>query len=292
MSVRLALAAITDEYSQDLDTALAAMAEVGMTGVELRTIGGRNIVDLSDDEVDDITARVQSRGMRILSIASPVMKCVLPGGPPLDPRFQQDVFGMPRTFDDQPALIARSFEVAHRTGARIIRVFSYWRTMEPAKCFGAVASALEALARQAAPAGLVIGLENEHACNVATGAETARLLELVQHPALQIIWDPANALVAGEAVPFPDGYNCIPPRRIVHVHAKDCTVDGHTPTWGPIGEMTIDWQNQIRALVESGYRGAISLETHWKGPDGDKFEASRICARTLREMINEAVRDI
>ena len=291
MSVRLTLAAITDEYSQDLETALAAMAEVGMTGVELRTVNGKNIVDLGNDEIDRITSAVEARGMRILSIASPVLKCTLPGGPPLDPAFQQDHFGSQRTFDDQPALIDRTFEVAARTGAGIIRVFSYWRTVEPAKCFGAVCEALEALARRADPRGMTIGIENEHACNIATGAETARLLEIVQHPALQVIWDPANALVAGEAVPYPDGYNLLPPRRIVHVHAKDCTVEGHTPTWGPIGEMTIDWRGQIRALVEDGYRGAISLETHWKGADGNKFEASRICARTLRSLIDEAVSD-
>lgn len=291
MSVQLTLAAVTDEYGPDLDVALAAMAEVGMTGVELRTIGGRNVVDLSNAELDRVREAVEAAGMRVLSIASPVFKCTLPDGPPIDLRFQQDVFGSPRTFADQPAIIDRTFEVAVRTGARFIRVFSYWRTVEPAKCFGAVARALGALADRAAPQGLIIGLENEHACNVATGAETARLLEMVATPSLQVIWDPANALVAGEAVPFPDGYRLLPPRRIGHVHAKDCVVNGHTPTWGPIGAMTIDWRTHIKALVDDGYRGAISLETHWKGPNGDKLEASRICARTLRTLVDEATAD-
>ena len=132
MSVRLSLAAITDEYSQDLPTALAAMAEVGMTGVELRTVDGRNIVDLTNDELDRARDLVQASGMRVLSIASPVLKCTLPDGPALDPRFQQDTFGSQRTFADQPALIERTFEVAARAGAGIVRVFSYWRTVEPA----------------------------------------------------------------------------------------------------------------------------------------------------------------
>lgn len=289
MSVRLTLAAITDEYSQDLGTALEAMAEVGMTGVELRTVAGRNIVDLTNAELDDVRDQVESRGMRILSIASPVLKCTLPGGPPLDPSFQMDVFGSPRTFEDQPALIDRSFEVANRTGAGLIRVFSYWRTVEPSKCFGAVRQALEALAERADADDLVIGLENEHACNIATAAETAQLLEVVRHPALQVIWDPANALVAGEAAPYPDGYHLLPKRRIVHVHAKDCFVTGHTPTWTSIGQ-NLNWRAQIRSLVDDGFRGAISLETHWKGPNGnDKFEASRACARILRDLIDEAV---
>ena len=49
---RLPIAAITDEFAtDDLDVALDAMSEVGMTGAELRVIGGRNIIDLTDDEV-------------------------------------------------------------------------------------------------------------------------------------------------------------------------------------------------------------------------------------------------
>jgi sugar phosphate isomerase/epimerase len=290
VSVRLTLAAITDEYGPELEPALEAMAEAGMTGVELRTIDGRNVVDLADSELDRIRATVEARGMRVVSIASPVFKCTLPSGPPVDERFQQDVFGSPRTFDDQAALIDRSFAVAARTGAGIIRVFSYWRTTQPTACFGAVASALEELAERADEQGLVIGIENEHACNVATGFETSRLLELVTHPALQVIWDPANALVAGEACPYPDGYNLLQKRRIAHVHAKDCFVSGHTPTWTNVGD-NIDWRRHIRSLVDDGYRGAISLETHWKGPHGDKREASRLAAARLRAFVDEAVAD-
>jgi L-ribulose-5-phosphate 3-epimerase len=43
------IAAITDEFSPDLDVALEAMQAVGMTGAELRLIAGRNILELSDD---------------------------------------------------------------------------------------------------------------------------------------------------------------------------------------------------------------------------------------------------
>ena len=139
-------------------------------------------------------------------------------------------------FDDQPRLARRAFDIAERTGARIVRVFSYWRTIDPDACFDRVASALRELADHAGQRALDLGIENEHACNIATGAETARLLAAVDHPALQVIWDPANAFVAGE-VPFPEGYRHIPLSRIAHVHAKDCTVADHVPTFGPLGEM-------------------------------------------------------
>jgi L-ribulose-5-phosphate 3-epimerase len=280
----ISIGAITDEFSPDFDTALAAMSAVGMTGAELRLISGRNIIELSDDEVAGLRARAERQGMRILSIASPVLKCVLPGGPPLDPRFQQDVFGSSYTFDDQPRLAQRAFEIAEKAGAPVIRVFSYWRTIAPERCFDSIVLALRALADQASERGIVIGLENEHACNVGTGAEAARMLAAVDHPGLKLIWDPANASILGET-PYPDGYASLPPARIVHVHAKDCRVQDHKPAWGPLGEMGIDWKGQIAALVRDGYAGSISLETHWRGTDGDRLQASIICGQNLQKLV-------
>ncbi len=279
------IAAITDEFStDDLDVALDAMAEIGMTGAELRVIGGRNILDLSDAEVVDARGRVEARGMRVVGIASPLLKCVLPDGPAIDQRFQQDVFGSAYTFEDQPRLTRRAFEVAGLAGADLIRVFSYWRTVDPSRVAPRVAEALTDLADQALDHHVTIGLENEHACNVGTGAEAARMLAAVDHPALKLIWDPANAFVLGET-PYPAGYADLPVGRLAHVHAKDCVMSGLTPVWGPLGEMAIDWRGQMAALVRDGYTGAISLETHWRGADGNRLQASLICGRTLRELV-------
>lgn len=283
MSLRLA--AITDEFSpDDLNRALAGMATIGMTGAELRVVGGRNMLDFSDAEVDRVREQVAARGMTIVALASPLLKCVLPDAPPLDSRVQHDVFGSAYTYADQPRLATRAFDIAARLGTRVIRVFSYWRTTEPHACFDRVAEALHALGDEAGKRGLVIGLENEHACNVGTGAEAAQVLAMVDHPAVGLVWDPANASILGET-PFPDGYAAIPRGRIAHVHAKDCVVADHKPTWGPVGEMGLDWRGQIAALRRDGYDGWVSLETHWTGPRGDKFEASTLCGENLRELL-------
>jgi L-ribulose-5-phosphate 3-epimerase len=279
------IAAITDEFStDDLDVALGAMSEIGMTGAELRVVGGRNIIDLTDDEVARARGQVEAHGMRVLSIASPLLKCVLPDGGSIDERFQQDVFGSAYTFEDQPRLTRRAFQIAQKAGAGIIRVFSYWRTVDPERVYERVARALSALADEAMDRGIVIGLENEHACNVGTAAEAARMLAAVDHPALKLLWDPANAFILGET-PYPVGYALLPADRIVHVHAKDCVMSGQKPAWGPLGEMSIDWKGQVAALVRDGYKGALSLETHWRGPDGNRLQASIICGRKLREMV-------
>lgn len=279
------IAAITDEFSPDLEIATGSMAEIGMTGAELRMVFGKNIVDLTNDELDRAIGIVRGRGLEIISIASPLLKCTLPDAPDVDPRFQQDMFAATQTFDDQPRIAARAFEIAKRTGARIIRVFSYWRTVRPEECFDRIVAALRGLAEQASQHDVIIAIENEHACNIATAQETARLLSALEHPNLKMVWDPANALVSGET-PFPGGYRELPLLRIAHVHAKDCVrVDGKL-TWGELGEGVIDWRGQIDALKGDGYAGWISLETHWPGPGGDKLEASRICGRHLKQLVS------
>jgi sugar phosphate isomerase/epimerase len=277
------LGAITDEFSPNLAIAIEAMREAGLTGVELRVVNGRNILELADDEVDAARVAINAAGMTTVAIATPLLKCELPSGGPLDDRLPHDVFGSPFGIDDQPRLARRAFEIAERLGARLIRVFSYWRTKTPDNTFDAVASALRNLAEQAQRRGMTIGLENEFACNVGTGVELAQMLARVDHPGLQAIWDPANALILGEAA-FPDGYSHIPPRRIAHVHVKDCNVTGFRPTWGLVGRMSVNWRDQIHALQRDGYDGWLHLETHWQGPHGDKLEASRLCAEALAEL--------
>jgi sugar phosphate isomerase/epimerase len=281
MTPKIPIAAITDEFSPDLETALAPMEEIGMKALELRVVFGKNIMNLNEDELNLVEAIVKDHGVKVISIASPLLKCVLPEGGDVDTRFQQDMFASKHTFADQPKLTEHAFGLAKRLGARIVRVFSYWRTVEPERCFEGVCTALHNLAVNAAKHDLIIGLENEHACNVGTAAETKRVLDRVQHPNLMVVWDPANAYVAGEN-PFPYGYGLLPAKRIVHVHAKDCSMDGHKPQWGPLGTRDVDWKGQVGALIRDGYPGYISLETHWAGPGGDKLEGSRICGWNLR----------
>jgi L-ribulose-5-phosphate 3-epimerase len=273
------LGAITDEFSSDPEVAAQAMRAASLETAELRVLWGRNILDLDDAELDLALAIFDKRKLRIDSIASPLLKCTLPDAPDVDTRFQKDVFASRHTYEDQPRLARRAFEIARRSGAQIVRVFSYWRTVDPDAVFERVVRALRDLADQSADSGLVIGLENEHACNISTGLETARVLAAVDHPNLKVVWDPANALVAGEDPA--KGLAMLSINRIGHVHAKDCKGN----EWLAVGEGSVGWVNQIAALRQANYEGDINLETHWTGPNGDKLEASRICAANLRRLV-------
>jgi L-ribulose-5-phosphate 3-epimerase len=280
---RFRIGAITDEFSSDISIAAAAMRELGMKGAELRVVGGRNVMDLSNAELAQALDILHRNSLEVISIASPLLKCSLPDAPEVDSRFQQDIFNSQHTWKDQPRLAERAFEIAQLTGARMVRVFSYWRVVEPEVVFERVVDALQALSDKARRHGLVIALENEHACNIATAQEAARVLAAIDHENLQVVWDPANAYVSGEK-PFPSGYRLLDTPRVAHVHVKDCKLRGHHPVWCELGEGDIDWEGQIDALAEDGYDGFLHLETHWTGPNGDKLEGSRMCGRNLRKL--------
>ena len=228
-------------------------------------------------------AAVEAHGMEVVGLASPLLKCVLPGfaaarqpGPARRVRLAAHLRGSAAADEagvrDRRSGWARRSSGCSPTGGPPSR--SAATTGSPTRCSR---SRTRRRAR-----GVIIGLENEHACNVGTGEEARACSSTIDHPALKLVWDPANASILGET-PFPDGYHQPQANRIGHVHAKDCFVKDHKPEWGPVGEMGIDWRGQIDALRRDGYDGWISLETHWTGPNGDKFEASTIWGGGQRE---------
>src|SRR5579872_5961728 len=69
MSQLFPIAGITDEFSPDIAVAVESMAQVGMTAAELRMVFGKNIIDLTDAELDRAKAIVEGQGMTVISIA-------------------------------------------------------------------------------------------------------------------------------------------------------------------------------------------------------------------------------
>ena len=137
---------------------------------------------------------------------------------PFSPK--RDEFGASFTYAQQPELLERAFELASTFNTDRIRIFDFWRLEDQKPHRKAIDEVVRAAAVKAGARGLTLVLENEYACNTATGAEAARLLTAIPEKALQLTWDPGNAQFRDE-VPFPGGYAALPKERIGHVHCKD-----------------------------------------------------------------------
>jgi sugar phosphate isomerase/epimerase len=182
-------------------------------------------------------------------------------------------------------LLERSIDLCKRFDSPYIRIFSFWRrgSLTP-EIEERIVSALMTPVEVAQRAGVTLLLENEGACYLGTGKETARVVEKVGSPALKMVWDPGNAFFAGER-PYPSGYESAA-AHVAHIHIKDARAnDRGELEWAVVGEGEIDYVGHFKALKEAGYDGAVSLETHFRVPSGDLEESSRLCLAGLKRLV-------
>ena len=280
---------LSDEISQDFGRALeVASKEFGLGYVDLREINKKNIMSWDAKEVAEARRLLEKFHVRVACIASPIFKVDWPGAPKSKFSPAGAEFGASFTFAQQDELLERSFELAKAFNTDRIRIFDFWRLENQAPYRKDMDEKVRAAAAKAGKRGLTLVIENEMACNTATGAESARLLNAIQDPALELNWDPGNASHRDE-MPYPDGYAKIPKGRIGHVHCKDAVrgADGKTWEWAAMGRGVIDWAGQFRALKQDGYRRAVTLETHWKG-GGTPEESSRQSFAGMMQLLQKA----
>jgi len=261
------VAVINDEIGQDFGRACEVAArEFGMEWVELRGMWNKNILNLDAKEIAEARRILEKYRLRVTDIASPLFKVDWPGAPKSKFSPQGAQFNADFTYEQQGEVLERSIALAKVFQTDRVRCFDFWRLQDPAPYRAAINAKLLDAANTAGKQGIVLILENEFACNTATGAEAAQVLAAVAPSSFMLNWDPGNAAARGET-PYPDGYNLLPKSRIGHCHCKDIAkiADASEPAWAAMGAGAIDWAGQFAALKRDGYRYAVSLETHWRG---------------------------
>lgn len=278
------LAIITDEISQDFAHALQVCADLGVKTIELREIEGKNIVFHEEDSLRHIKALVEQAGMRVCAIDPPLLKCHFwqathrPDAQTLT-RFPASPLD---TEQQQWRIFETTLTLAQYFGAPLLRVFSFWRT-DPLAMREEILHTLLAFLPRVEAAGLSLVLENEHACNMATGAEARWLLDRIDSPVFGMIWDPGNAAKLIDS-PFPADYQQVR-GRVLHVHIKDADTQGR---FVRLGAGKIDYVGQLRALAEDGYDGMLSLETHYAEQNGGREQATRDSFAALLSLCQQA----
>ena len=278
------LGIITDEISTNLDEAIDFIASYRLHFAELREIWGKNLMIAPQEDLDRAKKVLAAHNITVSDIASPIFKWNIPGE--ATKANEKHDFALGRyTEEDSDKTLLKSFELARFFGTKKVRIFSYWRVPDPEKIYPQVRDRLAKAARLAEQNDIVLVLENEHECNVGTGKELGRILRDVNSPALRGVWDPGNAVMLGET-PFPDGYEAVK-GLFPHMHIKDARKNPETGkiTWAPVGGGFIDFKGQFAALHQDHYSGTMSLETHYRRPDGNKAESTRESLEGLLKIV-------
>ncbi len=270
---RVRLSAFGDEIADDLATQVALLRDLEIGGLELRGVWGKNVLDLSDEEVARIREECAAAGIEVTAIGSPVGKSPL---------------SQPEAVEIKN--LTRIFEIAHALGVDRVRVFSFYPDGAPAAADLAGASArLGRMAEKAGNAGIVLLLENEKGIVGDTIDRCAALLDGVASPHLRFAWDPANFVQVGEHAPVSDGWPKLG-SRIAHVHVKD--LDAATGDVRPAGEGDGQLVPLLEHLAADGYQGWLALEPHLavaghsSGFSGR--EGMRAAADALRRCLTQA----
>jgi len=280
---------ITDEVSQDLPDIARFARDLSISGIELRSFAGRAFKDLTDTDVTLVRSRAHAEGWRVVGCASPVFKCALDDA---------------REIERHRDYFKRSLEVTRTLDCDLLRVFSFLREPVPdGTRWARMVDHVRGLLELARGWGVRVAVENEHSCFVATRAELVRLGGDITDPALGFVWDPCNLLyLAGAPETLTPDFTQFAP-RIFHVHVKDAVRlrvgDESIAAAAPIGLGDVGWRRHFSEISRSGYRGWLSLETHWRVqaldesalhlPAGFEFsrggeEASRVCLHNARAL--------
>ncbi|MBS0519884.1 MAG: hypothetical protein JSR90_14425, partial [Proteobacteria bacterium] len=197
---RLALAVIGDEIGSSLSDMISFCTEHGIRRLDMRTVGGRNLLGMTLTEVADIGDALTDAGIEVPTLVSPLLKWAAPDKPrpdgPVD--FAFDPAQCPR--DD---VLAYAFDVATVLNATHVRIFSYLRYpgFEPRDLHRVLYRLMDIAGGHEA----LVELENEPVCNVGSIAELAQCFAGLPEPVvaggdrmkLQPLVDIANSYAMG-----------------------------------------------------------------------------------------------
>jgi sugar phosphate isomerase/epimerase len=284
------IAVISDEISQDFDHACSVIAnDFGLHWVELREMWGKNLQAVSDAEIAEAQKILAKYSLRVTDIASPLFKVDWPGAPKSKYGSKEDMHGATEAaYKQQDEVVDRSISLAKQFKTDKIRCFDFWRLDDVAPYRAAINEKLRSTAEIVGRQGLLLVLENEFACNTATGREAAKTLAGIPSPHLALNWDAGNAVMRGEMDAFPGGWDSLPKNRIHHCHCKNAIKDATGKiVWSPVDKGYVDWPAQFRALKEAGYHDAVSLETHWRGA-GTPEASTRISWAGMKQALQDS----
>lgn len=242
----LELGIVSDEISPDFAVAVRYAAEWKIPIMELRMLQSGRVPAVKTEEFKEVRHMVRDNGIRVSALSPGIFKHTLSNASGIEQEIRE--------------VLPRTIEMAGELGARLIIVFGFQQenNEDPARETLWI-DAMRRAAEIARRSSVDLVIENEPGFWASSGAATADLIRKAGMANLGANWDPCNAYGA-EAKPYPEGYEAVR-EFIKNVHVKD-TLEGSLIRCVPVGEGAIDWKGQLRALLNDGVVGHVTIETH------------------------------
>lgn len=242
------LSAFADEVTTDFKEQIEFLISQDIEFIEIRFIGEKNIMDLTQSELKEAKQMLDDNGLRISAIGSPIGKVRI--DTPFETHLNQ---------------FKHALDLALFLDAPFIRLFSYYPPEE--ECIDNYRT--EVLDRMFQKVELVqnmnivLVLENETGIYGYSAENSVDLVKAVNSHQLRLAYDPAN-FVWGQQISN-NVEICWPLMKpyVVHVHIKDWKLGSKN-----VGSMPGEGDAQIKELLAdlaySDYQGFITLEPHLK----------------------------
>jgi L-ribulose-5-phosphate 3-epimerase len=251
------LAAHTNSFhSYSFEQALAGIADAGYRWVELSAVPGwTEHVDVRGDG-REVRARLEHYGLAAASISG------------------HSELGTPEGLEHGLAVV----RWAGGFGLPIVNT-AIGGHAHVAESEAAFLANIGVLADAAEAAGLVVALEI-HGDLMATGAQSAALLDRIGHPAVKVNYDTANVEHYGGVSAVED----LPAiaDRVANVHLKDTRGGRGVWDFPAVGEGHVDFGGVLAILREAGYEGPYAVEVEFTGepwPPLDEVTAAMKASR-------------
>ncbi len=243
------LSAFADEIAANLDAQIMVLQSEHIHAIDLRSMWGVNVLDLSDQQVAQIQQTLAAHNIQVAAIASPLGKV------PIDSQFAASQ----QRFE-------RALELAQTLHTPFIRIFSFYPPASHdieapfdhwADWRDEVLTRLQSMTQRAHEVGITLIHENEKAIYGDTIERCLDLMNAISDTHFQAAFDPANFIQCAQ-VPYPGGYTKLHP-WIDYMHVKDALANGAVVA---AGEGEAHWPDLLQHLRQDGYDGFFSLEPH------------------------------
>lgn len=272
MTPKFRLSGFADEISPDLSVQVETLKRLGVGGLDVRGVGGKNVLDLTPEELDRIVEACRDNGLWVECVGSPVNKVI----------FTQD------SAKEETDKLERAIKAARRLGVRKVRIFTpQIPDGQEEALWPEVLAFMRDLAARARAADVVLMHENDGRFIGAFPKYSERMMEALGSPHFRFVYDFANGVPLGFR-PMNDWFPWLLP-HLESVHIKDATADGQVV---PAGEGEGQIRETLEYLIGEGWSGTLSLEPHLKaaGPRGGFSgpELFEVAVDALRRVVDEA----